>query len=81
MTTVTKTDTVHFSAKGHVVIPRWLRKQWKIEEGTRAVVCSTSEGILLKPITASHFRKMRGSLKGKGVLKAMMADRKREQEL
>ena len=81
MTQATKADTVYFSVKGQVVIPRWLRKEFEIEEGTRAHVMATPQGILLKPVTAKHIRSLRGSLKGKGVLKAMMEDRKREREL
>ena len=42
---------------------------------------ATAEGILLKPITAKFIRSLRGSLKGKGVMKAMMEDRKAEREL
>ena len=81
MTTATKVETVYFSIKGQVVIPRRLRKEFEIEEGTRAYVQSTAEGILIKPLTAKHIRSLRGSLKGKGVLKAMMEDRKAEREL
>jgi len=78
---ITNTETVHFTAKGQVVIPRRFRKEFDIEEGTRAMVTSTPDGILLKPITRSYIKSLRGSLKGKGVLKAMMEDRKREREL
>ena len=76
-----KAETVYFSVKGQVVIPRRLRKEFDIEEGTRASVEATPEGILLKPVTARFIRSLRGSLKGKGVLKALMADRQREREL
>jgi AbrB family looped-hinge helix DNA binding protein len=34
-----------------VVIPAWIRRQFDIKEGTRAVVEATPEGILLKPVT------------------------------
>jgi AbrB family looped-hinge helix DNA binding protein len=81
MNTATKSETVYFSIKGQVVIPRRLRKEFEIEEGTRAYVEGTPEGILIKPITARFIRSLRGSLKGKGVLKALMADRQREREL
>ena len=81
MNTATKIDTVYFSIKGQVVIPRRLRKEFEIEEGTRAYVQSTPQGILIQPLTAKHIRSLRGSLKGKGVMKAMMEDRKREREL
>ena len=77
----TKTDTVCFSVKGQVVIPRWLRKQFEIEEGTRAHVSPTAEGILIRPITRAFIRSLRGSLKGSGALKALMEDRQRERDL
>ena len=76
-----KAETVYFSVKGQVVIPRRLRKEFEIEEGTRAYVLSTPDGILIKPVTPKFIRSLRGSLKGKGVMKAMMQDRKAEREL
>ena len=75
-----KAESVYFSIKGQVVIPRRLRKDFEIEEGTRAYVEATPEGILIKPLTAKFIRGLRGSLRGKGVLKAMMEDRKAERE-
>jgi bifunctional DNA-binding transcriptional regulator/antitoxin component of YhaV-PrlF toxin-antitoxin module len=81
MQTATKTDTVYFSVKGQVVIPRWLRKEFEIEKGTRASVQATPQGILLKPVTRAYIRSLRGSLKGRGVVKALLEDRKREREL
>ena len=81
MTVATKAESVYFSVKGQVVIPRRLRKEFEIEEGTRAYVESTPEGILIKPVTTKFIRSLRGSLKGKGVMKAMMEDRKAEREL
>jgi AbrB family looped-hinge helix DNA binding protein len=77
----TKAEPVTFSVKGQVVIPRRLRKEFEIEEGTRAYVESTPEGILITPVTQKFIRGLRGSLKGKGVLKAMMEDRKAERAL
>ncbi len=59
------TDTIRFTVKGQVVIPRWLRKEFDIEAGTRAVVQATPEGILLKPVTAASIRRLRGILKRK----------------
>ena len=81
MKPVNSSDAVIFSVKGQVVIPRWLRREFHIEEGTRAIVYIEGDHIALKPITALHFRKMRGSLKGSGILKALMDDRKEEREL
>jgi AbrB family looped-hinge helix DNA binding protein len=81
MSEATKAESVYFSIKGQVVIPRRLRKEFEIEEGTRAYVEATPEGILIKPVTGKFIRSLRGSLKGKGVMKAMMEDRKAEREL
>ena len=81
MSRATQLDTVYFSVKGQVVIPRWLRREFEIEEGTRAYVQSTPQGILIKPVTRTYIKSLRGSLKGRGVMKALMEDRKREQEL
>jgi AbrB family looped-hinge helix DNA binding protein len=63
MSTTEKPDTVSFTTKGQVVIPLRLRKQFEIEEGTKAVVQATPEGILLKPVTAALIRRGRGILK------------------
>jgi AbrB family looped-hinge helix DNA binding protein len=81
MKTTHKTDTIYFTVKGQVVIPHWLRKEFEIEEGTRAFVYQDGDAIVLKPITPKHIKNLRGSLKGSGVLKALMDDRKREREL
>ncbi|MCX7915984.1 MAG: AbrB/MazE/SpoVT family DNA-binding domain-containing protein [Verrucomicrobiae bacterium] len=51
--------------KGQLVIPRWLRDEYGIEEGTRAVVEAIPEGILIKPVTKARIRKLRGLLKRK----------------
>ena len=58
-----KPETVWFTTKGQVVIPLRLRKQFDIEDGTKAVVQATSEGILLKPVTAALIKRGRGILK------------------
>ena len=81
MKTTYGTDTIYFTVKGQVVIPRWLRKEFAIEEGTRAQVYAEGDHIVLKPITPKYLKTLRGSLKGTGVLKALMEDRKREREL
>jgi AbrB family looped-hinge helix DNA binding protein len=76
-----KLDTVSFGTKGQVVIPRRLRREFEIEDGTKATVVSTPEGILLKPITRSYIRSLRGSLKGTKAMETFMAERKRERDL
>ena len=63
MSPTEKPETVSFTTKGQIVIPLRLRKQFEIEDGTKAVVQSTPEGILLKPMTAALIRRGRGILK------------------
>ncbi len=57
--------SVWFTSKGQVVIPARLRREFHIENGTRAVVQSTPEGILLKPVTKHAISRLRGILKRK----------------
>ena len=63
MSVTEKPETVWFTTKGQVVIPLRLRKQFEIEDGTKAVVQATPDGILLKPVTAALIRRGRGILK------------------
>ena len=63
MSMTEKLETVWFTTKGQVVIPARLRKQFEIEDGTKAVVQATADGILLKPVTAALIRRGRGILK------------------
>ncbi len=65
MNSTIKTDAVWFTTKGQVVIPAWLRKQFHIEDGTKAMVQATADGILLKPVTAVMIERGFGLLKRK----------------
>jgi AbrB family looped-hinge helix DNA binding protein len=65
MKATAKPDAVWFTTKGQVVIPARLRRQFHIENGTKAMVEATPDGILLKPVTAVSIRRLRGILKRK----------------
>lgn len=84
MGTETKSDQVWFTTKGQVVIPMWLRRQFHIEDGTKAVIQATPEGILLKPVTRWAIEKGHGLLKrgrkpGEKPLAEEWAEHKREE--
>ncbi|MDQ3566000.1 MAG: AbrB/MazE/SpoVT family DNA-binding domain-containing protein [Pseudomonadota bacterium] len=82
MNDTSKPSTVWFRAKGQVFIPSWLRKEFAIQEGTRAIVTATSDGILLKPVTATLIKRGRGAVKRKPGDKPMTEwwpEHKREQ--
>ena len=85
MNVTEKTDTVWFTTKGQVVIPLRLRKQFDIEDGTKAVVQATADGILLKPVTAALIKHGRGILKRKPGDKSLAEEwaehKKQEKEL
>jgi len=77
-----KSDTVWFTTKGQVVIPSWLRKQFNIEDGTKAIVQATPEGILLKPVTRWAIERGFGMLKRRSGGKSFneeWAEHKREE--
>jgi AbrB family looped-hinge helix DNA binding protein len=63
MKTAKSPNTVSFTAKGQVVIPSRLRREFRIEPGTKAVIEATSEGILLKPMTRQAIARLHGILK------------------
>ena len=85
MSTTEKIETVSFTTKGQVVIPLRLRKQFDIEDGTKAVVQATPDGILLKPMTAALIKRGRGILKrapgGRVLTEEWAEHKKRERAL
>ncbi len=75
-------NAVWFTTKGQVVIPLRLRKQFHIEDGTKAIVEATADGILLKPVTRWAIERGYGLLKRKPGSKPLAeewAEHKREE--
>ena len=66
------------TAKGQIVIPVALRQKNGIKNGTKIIVTDNDGFITLKPITEQYLRNLQGSLKGKGGLKVLIAERHRE---
>jgi AbrB family looped-hinge helix DNA binding protein len=71
------------TAKGQIVIPSRVRRLLGIKEGTRIQieVDEKANRIILTPITREHVHNLRGKYKGRGLLKALMAEKKRERDL
>ncbi len=71
------------TSKGQIVIPARIRKQLGIKEGTylQIDVDAVTRQIILTPVTREYVHSLRGKYKGKGLMKALMADKKREKEL
>ncbi len=82
MKAIARSDKVHFMRRGQIVIPRWLRREFAIEDGTRAIVTATPEGILLRPVTAATVERGFGLLRrkpGDKPLAEEWAEHKREE--
>lgn len=69
------------TSKGQIVIPSSIRRRLGIKEGTRIRIEEKGNEIILKPITREYVHSQRGKLRGKGLMKALMAEKKREREL
>ena len=71
------------TSKGQIVIPSSIRRKFGIKEGTRIqiTVNDKTHEIILKPITSEYIHSIRGKFRGKGLLKALMADRKKERDI
>ena len=71
------------TVKGQVVIPASVRRKLAIKQGTRiqVEVNEDTRQIILTPITREYIHSLRGKYRGKGLLKALMEEKKREREL
>lgn len=69
------------TSKGQIVIPSSIRRRLGIKEGTRIKIEENGNEIILKPITREYVHSLRGKFRGKGLMKALMAEKKREREL
>jgi len=68
------------TVKGQIVIPAELRRKYHIKAGTKINVIDTGEAILLKPVTEESLKRLQGRLKGKGVLKSLLDERRKDAE-
>ena len=70
-----------FSTRGQLVIPRAVRKEFGIEDGTRVTVKVENDTIVLRPVTARYIRGSFGRLKGRRLLATLAEERQKEREL
>jgi AbrB family looped-hinge helix DNA binding protein len=68
----------HVNVKGQITIPAELRQKYGIKNGTRIIVMDNGNSIVLKPMTEQYLKKLQGSLKGKGGLKVLIGEHRRE---
>lgn len=67
------------AGKGLLSIPLEIRRKFEIKEGTRVHVDTDERGyrIIPTPITREYIQHLSGKYKGKGLLKALVAENKR----
>lgn len=68
------------TVKGQIVIPASLRRKYGIKNGTKIIVTDIGDAIVLKPVTEQYLRNLQGSLKGRGGLKVLLDERRRDRE-
>ena len=68
------------TSKGQVVIPKKLREKYGIRSATAIRWIEKDQGILMVPESEDPIVAARGMLKGSGILKAFMKEKKREKQ-
>ncbi len=73
----------HVDSKGRIVIPVSMRRILRVSKRTpvHLSVDEQAHRIILTPITLEYINSLRGKYKGRHLLKALMAAKKREREL
>ena len=68
------------TVEGRIVLPLPVRREFGIQAGTRIHVQVDEQGkrIILMPITRKYIHSLRGKNKGRGLLKALMAEKSAE---
>jgi AbrB family looped-hinge helix DNA binding protein len=68
------------TSKGRIVIPSSLRRKLGIKEGTliQLELNEDTKEITLTPITREYVHSLYGKFKGKGLLKSLMAEKKKD---
>ena len=68
------------TVKGQIVIPASLRRKYGIKNGTKIIVTDIGDAIVLKPVTEQYLRNLQGSLKGRGGLKVLQEERRKDKD-
>jgi AbrB family looped-hinge helix DNA binding protein len=69
------------TSKGQVVIPKKLREKYGIRTATAVRWIEKDQGILMVPESEDPIVAARGMLKGSGILKAFMKEKRGEKQM
>jgi AbrB family looped-hinge helix DNA binding protein len=72
------THSSKVTTKGQIVIPKRIRKKYGIHPSTSIRWIEKKEGILMVPDSEDPIVAARGMLKGSGILKAYLKEKKKE---
>ena len=75
-----KTISSKVTSKGQVVIPKKLREKYGIRKATAIRWIEKDQGILMVPESEDPIVAARGMLKGSGILKAYLKEKKRDKQ-
>ena len=75
-----KTISSKVTSKGQVVIPKKLREKYGIRSVTAIRWIENDQGILMVPESEDPIVAARGMLKGSGILKAYLKEKKRDKQ-
>jgi len=70
------------TSNGRITIPSEIRRQLGIKEGTHILIDldDVAKKIILTPVTREYVHSLRGKYRGRGLMKALLAEKKREME-
>jgi len=71
---------IRVSARGQIVIPISLRQKYGIKGGTKIIITDIGNAVVLKPVTEQYLRTLQSSLKGKGGMKVLLGERRKDGE-
>jgi AbrB family looped-hinge helix DNA binding protein len=75
-----QTTSSKVTSKGQIVIPKKIREKYGIHPSTSIHWIEKEEGILMVPDSDDPIVSARGMLKGSGLLKAYLLEKKKEKE-
>ena len=75
-----QTTSSKVTSKGQIVIPKKIREKYGIRPSTSIHWIEKEEGILMVPDSDDPIISARGMLKGSGLLKAYLLEKKKEKE-
>jgi AbrB family looped-hinge helix DNA binding protein len=70
--------TVKISSKGQIAIPKEIRKQLRLKEGSEIALEVHEKELVMRKVRAKSWRRWRGVLKGTGMLQDLEREHREE---